>query len=733
MVTMARSDVWRVAVLLLLPPALLTGCRSPVDGVRGVAAQPREEALAEFTAICEQLEASDDEYYGTAQIAELETRLAGETGAPAEGAGIRLQLGQEKLRVGDPAAAAELFRDAGKISQEAGLPPAAALVAMRGLGLASLRLGEQSNCVAMHGPASCILPIREEGLHRDRAGSEAAMRAYEAFLGVVPDQPAVQWLLNVAAMTLGRYPDGVDEAFRVPPEQLRSSLDIKHFPDIATSVGIRITQPSGGGIMDDFDGDGLLDIVSSTIDPCEPMNFYRNDGRGGFEDVSERSGLTSQLGGLNVIHADYDNDGDLDLFVLRGGWLGAEGRIRNSLLRNDGTGSFEDVTRAAGLDAPAYPTQTGGFADYDNDGDLDLYIGNEAEDEGKPYPSQLFRNEGDGTFIDVAEAAGVRNDRMAKSVAWGDYDNDGDPDLYVSNLGPNRLYRNEGDGTFIDVAARAGVVEPAGRSFPSWFFDYDNDGDLDLFVADYGASLDDVALSLLGRPNGKGLPRLYRNDGAGGFDEVGREVGLLDATLPMGSNYGDLDNDGFLDFYLGTGTPSYESIAPNLMYRNDGGTRFQNVTYSGGFGHLQKGHGVAFGDFDNDGDQDIFEQMGGAYPGDAYPSVLYENPGHGNAWVTLILEGTTSNRSALGTRIRVAVEEEGATRDIHAVVGSGGSFGGSSLQQEIGLGGAERIREIEVAWPAGGARQVFRDVEPHRTYRIREGGNALVEVSRPAL
>ncbi|MDX1390277.1 MAG: CRTAC1 family protein, partial [Acidobacteriota bacterium] len=363
-------------------------------------------------------------------------------------------------------------------------------------------------------------------------------------------------------------------------------------------------------------------------------------------------------------------------------------------------------------------------------GDLDLYIGNEIEAPGTPYPSQLFRNNGDGTFTDVATMAGVRNDRMAKAVAWGDYDNDGDPDLYVSNIGPNRLYRNNGDGTFTDVAADAGVTEPAGRSFPAWFFDYDNDGFLDIFVADYGASLTEVALGFLGQETGRSHPRLYRNLGRGRFRDVSRDVGLTAASLPMGSNYGDLDNDGFLDFYLGVGTPSYESIAPNLMYRNDRGRRFQDVTYSGGFGHLQKGHGVAFGDIDNDGDQDLFEQMGGAYPGDAYPSVLYRNPGHGRAWVTLGLTGVESNRSAFGARVRVSVQTENGPRDIRVVVGTGGSFGGSSVQQEIGLDDAASIREIEIRWPASGRTQVFRDVEPNRFYEVREDRDELVAVER---
>ena len=404
-----------------------------------------------------------------------------------------------------------------------------------------------------------------------------------------------------------------------------SGDDIGHFPDVAHDVGLAINQQSGGGIMEDFNGDGHLDVVTTTIDVCGRMNLFLNDGKGRFVDHTEAAGLAGQLGGLNVVHADYDSDGDVDLLVLRGGWLAADGRMRNSLLRNDGQGRFTDVTGAAGLARPAYPTEAAAWADYDSDGDLDLYIGNENQNNSANYPSQLFRND-KNKFTDVASEAGVLNYRPAKGVAWGDYDDDGEPDLYVSNIGANRLYRNNGDGTFRDVALTLNVTKPEGRSFPTWWFDYDNDGHLDLFVASYEATLNDVASGLMGRPTGRGYPKLYRNTGEEGrnrFEEVGSKLGLTDASLVMGANFGDLDNDGYLDMYLGLGEPRYDSIAPNLMYRNDAGNGFQNVSYSGGFAHLQKGHGIGFGDIDNDGDQDVFQQMGGAFPGDAYPSVLY--------------------------------------------------------------------------------------------------------------
>jgi hypothetical protein len=407
------------------------------------------------------------------------------------------------------------------------------------------------------------------------------------------------------------------------------------------------------------------------------------------------------------------------------------GRIRKSLLRNDLrglAGRFVDVTREAGLAAPTYPTQAAGFQDYDGDGDLDLYVGAEAAGSNH-YASQLFRNNGDGTFTDRAKEAGVENVRFAKAVAWGDYDDDGDPDLFVSNFGDNRLYRNNGDGTFTDVAPELLPPKPAPETFPTWFFDFDNDGDLDLFVADYRLQPARVSASYFGATFEDGGPLLYRNDG-GRFVDVGREVGMARPAMPMGANYGDLDNDGWLDIYLGTGEPDLASLMPNQMYRNAGG-RFVDVTFAGGFGALPKGHGVAFGDLDNDGDQDLFHQLGGFFPGDEFANVLFENPGPAGSWVTLRLEGRRANRFGVGARIEARVRDGGVARSIHVLVGTGGSFGGSSLQQEIGLGGAQRIDELVVRWPRPGPTQVFEDVEVGRFYRVVEGEAELEPIEVP--
>jgi hypothetical protein len=402
--------------------------------------------------------------------------------------------------------------------------------------------------------------------------------------------------------------------------------------------------------------------------------------------------------------------------------MSKDGKIPNSLLQNNGEGRFADMTFDAGLGEVHYPTQTAAWADYDNDGDLDIYIGNETG--SVSAPCQLFQNKGDGTFTDRAKEAGVLNLGFTKGVAWGDYNDDGFPDLYVSNLGAaNRLFRNNGDGTFVDVAQQAGVTDPK-NSFPIWFWDFDNDGVLDLFVSSYESdrgNLAAVATSKLGLPIEYEMAHLYKGDGRGGFKEVAKAQNLTQLTLPMGVNFGDLDNDGYLDFYLGTGYPSYEALMPNVMYRNRGGTGFSDVTSAGGFGHLQKGHGIAFADLDNDGDQDVFVQMGGFFLGDKYYNALFENPGFGNHWISIRLVGVRSNRSAIGARIHLQVTENGKQRSIYKHVDSGGSFGANPLRQTIGLGKASRIEILEVYWPTTKRTQTFRDLPVDGFIQITEG------------
>ena len=678
---------------------------------------------ADLAGVCTDLRDGDAPFFGTAVVARLEAtlRLLPPTAPRAE---TLFALGNELFRVGRTGEALVRLNDAVAAAAEEGLPAERRLLFVRLLALAHLRAGEDANCIARHTASSCIFPIAGEGVHADPTGVRRAADLYMELLTQRPGDATLRWLLNMARMASGDWPAGVPLEHRLPAELLERSRPFQRWRDIGPDLGVAVRDLAGGAVMDDFDGDGLLDVVTSTWDPCDGMKAFRNDGRGGLVDVSREWGLAGQRGSLYMVQADYDGDGMLDLLLLRGAWMGDFGRLRKSLLRNDlrRIGRFADVTVEAGVALPAYPTQAAGWADYDNDGDLDLYVGGEASTSGEPFAAQLFRNAGDGTFVDVAAQAGVENRRFAKGVAWGDYDDDGDPDLYVSNIGPNRLYRNQGDGTFVDVAESLGVTEPVGRSFSTWFFDYDNDGDLDLFVADYSSSVESVFASYFGPVGPAGRPLLYRND-SGRFREVGAELGITRPALPMGSNYGDLDNDGWLDFYLGTGVPDYEALDPNQMYRNVEGRAFEDVTFAGGFGHLQKGHAVAFGDLDNDGDQDLLEQMGGAFPFDAYANALYENPGSPAAWLTLRLEGSRRNRFAVGARVEVIVEGTVGRRrrSIHLLVGSGSSFGGNSLQQEVGLGAAERIDTVRVRWPGGGKLQTFRGLLPRHAYRLREG------------
>jgi FG-GAP-like repeat/ASPIC and UnbV len=731
--------VRRIAILILLAAVFAAAAPAPS------AFSTAEETRAEFQGICARLRGGRNHFFGEASLEELRARLAQPTADPRTQVELRIALLIDETRLGHADRAMAAAEEALAIQQRAGLDENVRLNLMQMLAFLHLRAAEDENCVLRHTAESCVFPIARGGVHVEPRHSRAAGDLYAQVLARRPDDEVSRWLLNLARMTSGDYPAGVPEGFRLPLSELTSRVPFPHWRDLAPELGVDVRDLAGGAVMDDFDGDGLLDLVTTTQDPCGPMKAFRNDGRRGFADVTKAWGLDTQLGGLYLVQADYDGDGRLDLLVARGAWLGEDGRIRRSLLRNDlarPARRFVDVTAAAGLAEPAYPSQAVTWADYDGDGDLDLFSGNEGTSPqaniardgttGRVYPSQLFRNNGDGTFTDVAAAAGVVNDRFAKGAAWGDYDNDGDPDLYVSNIGPNRLYRNNGDGTFTDVAPELGVTAPAGVSFATWFFDFDNDGDLDLFVADYSAKVRQVFASSFGAAVSTGHPVLYRNDGAR-FVDVSREIGFDRPLLPMGANYGDIDNDGFPDVYLGTGAPDFEALMPNVMYRNDGGRAFQDVSAAGGFGHLQKGHGIAFGDLDDDGDQDLLEQMGGAFPYDTFYNALYENPGNGNAWITLRLVGTKANRFGVGARIEVVAREGEKTRSIHALAGSGGSFGASSLQQEIGLGGARAIASITIRWPGSGTVQTFRNVVPNRVYEAVEGRPKLVPVKLPRL
>jgi hypothetical protein len=597
-------------------------------------------------------------------------------------------------------------------------------------GVAHLRLGETQNCCSRKHPDNCLLPIRGGGIHMRTEGSRRAIEIFSQLMRLTPQNSILhlraQWLTNIAYMTLGEFPDKVPLDILLPPAAFESQEPFPRFNNIAQQLGLDQFNMAGGVVADDFDNDGYIDLLVSVFDLSAQMRYYHNNQDGTFTDQTEAARLMGITGGSNMSQADYNNDGFVDVYVMRGGWLGAAGRHPISLLRNNGNGTFTDVTFDAGLGNEFYPCQSGGWADYDNDGLVDLYVGGEYVGDwtdAKPTcaPCRLFHNNGDGTFTDVAPEAGVVNDRFTKATSWGDYDGDGYPDLYVSNFGmPNRLYHNNGNGTFTDVAQQLRVTGPS-HSFPCWFWDFDNDGVLDLYVSAYAAGTEHLAADCLNMHDNVEMACLYRGDGLGGFNNVAREFNLLRPNAPMSGNFGDLDNDGYLDFYLGTGNPLYSNLMPNVMYHNQQGKRFADVTTAGGFGNLQKGHGIAFADFDNDGDQDIFTQMGGAIAGDKYYNSFYENPGFKRHWLGIQLRGVQSNRSAIGARLRVVITENGEQRSIYRHVNSGGSFGASPMRQMIGLGDARQIDRLEIHWPTSGKTDIYRDIPGDQQIRIVEG------------
>jgi hypothetical protein len=580
-------------------------------------------------------------------------------------------------------------------------------------GVTALRRGETENCIMCRGESSCILPISPAARHTNPEGSRLAIQHFMEYLNRFPDDLAVRWLLNIAHMTLGEHPDQVDPRFLVSLDHFRQSeFDIGRFRDIGHAVGVDQFSQAGGAIMEDFNNDGLLDIVVTTSDPTGQMNLLINTGTGTFEDRTRAAGLTGQLGGLNCVQTDYNNDGRMDIFIVRGAWLSSP--MRPTLLRNDGNTTFTDVTGEAGLLEPANSISAS-WGDYDNDGWLDLFLCCEKQ------PSRLYHNSRNGTFEEVAGKAGIHVSPNCKGSAWIDYDNDGHPDLFLNYLSSEtrtQLFHNNRDGTFEDVALSLGIDGPA-LGFSCWAWDYDNDGWLDIFATSFDQSLGDIVKGMTGQPHERHSNRLYRNLQGKGFKNVTKEAGLDMVFATMGSNFGDFDNDGFLDMYLGTGQPDLDTIVPNRMFKNVAGGRFAEITASSGTGSLQKGHGVACGDWDRDGNTDIFIEMGGAVNGDRYHNILFQNPGHKNHWLTVKLTGQKTNRAAIGARIKV-VTSGVRPQTFHRHVSSGSSFGANPLQQTIGLADSDRISVLEIQWPTSGTTQVFRDIAADQAVAITE-------------
>lgn len=525
--------------------------------------------------------------------------------------------------------------------------------------------------------------------------------------------------------------------------------DLKvRFVDVTDQSGIRFRHENGsspaklmvetfgsGVAWLDFDGDGFLDLyfvngANLAAGSPSPGNvLLRNTGKGTFVDVTRQARVAGTGGyGTGVAVGDFDNDGLDDLFVTYFG--------PNVLYRNNGDGTFADVTASAGV-SDNFWSSSAGFFDYDRDGDLDLYVANYLEYEAKnnPYcgfkqpgyrmycaptvfdgtPDQLYRNNGNGTFTNISVKAGVANPAgKGLGVVFADIDDDGYPDIYVANdLVRNFLYHNRGDGTFDDVTYSAGVgfdlngKPQAGMGVDAG--DFDGDGRLDLFVTNFSDELN----------------TLYRNLGGLLFEDITEKAGLESGRTPLGfgTKLFDFDNDGDLDIYVTNGhvidniqlyNPRFTYAQRDLLYENTGG-RFRDVSTMGGHGlQIAKvGRGAAVADFDNDGDLDIAVSSCGL------PAVLLRNDGGNRGrWIALRPQGRRSNRSGFGARVRLTTSQGTQVKEVTPVASY---LSSNDPRLYFGLGSDDKVRRIEIRWPSG-REQVLTDVQANQILTVREPG-----------
>ena len=487
----------------------------------------------------------------------------------------------------------------------------------------------------------------------------------------------------------------------------------------------------------DYDNDGWMDIYLVNSGKCDffspdpPLRnaLYRNNRDGTFTDVTEKAGVGAGGYGQGVAVGDYDGDGFPDLYVTQYG--------RNILYHNNGDGTFTDVTEKAGVAAPGWSSSAVWF-DYDNDGRLDLFVCRfvdfdksknlpcEADNKPgyciprlyKPTPSWLFHNNGDGTFTDVSKPSGIGN-YLGK--AWGavatDINNDGRIDLFVANdTTPNFLFANRGQGRFEQIGEPAGVAySEAGRPRSGMGVDsadFDQDGWMDLFVA----NIDHEMYSL------------YRNNHDETFDDHAGASGIAKATRLMsgwGLKFFDYDNDGNLDLFLSNGNPddliqvyhkdvSYEE--PLLLFHGSGGGGFQDVSAQSGpvFAQSLSARGMAIGDFDNDGAVDVLISVN-----DGAPLLLRNHAGRQNHWLGVHLVGTTANRDAVGARVRY---QAGSLNRSRMKVGGGSFLSSHDPRLVLGLGQQNKMDWLEISWPAPGQRvERFTDLPLDRYITIVEG------------
>ncbi len=557
-------------------------------------------------------------------------------------------------------------------------------------------------------------------------------------------------------------------ARKSPAPQLTTPVPV--FRDIAAQAGLAashissrekyyvIESMSGGVGLFDCDNDGKLDIVmvnGSTVDRYKQggdllVTLWHQDAALKFTDITEKAGLTRKGWGMGVAVADFDNDGNLDLFVT--GYGG------NALYRNKGNCTFEDVTDKAGVRGGGFSTGAA-WADYDRDGNVDLFVsryvhvdmnnlpafGSTKFCQFKGAPVQcgpwgmegetdlLYRNRGDGTFEEVSKKAGVDDpDKYyGLGATWGDYDNDGWPDLFVADdATPNHLYRNNHDGTFTDEAMVGGIaLNGDGRALGSMgvtWGDHDHSGRLSMFITEFAD-----------QPN-----TLYQNQGSNysgtlAFEDVAMSSHLGQPSLPLvgwGTTFFDMDNDGWLDLFVANGHvyPQMDNVKgsaayaePMLLHRNLRNGTFEEVSKAAGLADmpLKSRRGAAFGDIANNGNIDIVVLNVGEPP-----SLLLNTNKTPNHRVLFHLLGTKSNRAAIGARVTI---HAGGMTQFDEVRGGGSYLSQNDLRLHFGLGSAAKIDSVEVRWPTG-KTESFKDLAADKIYTFIEGQGNKHMIARPA-
>jgi hypothetical protein len=607
------------------------------------------------------------------------------------------------------------------------------------LGMSQLRRGEAENCLpgVLHAAHTgtehaqyCALPIRK--FHEKKEYSRAAAKTFLKLIeGYGRANRLYHWLLNYASMTTDDFPAAVPAEYRVSQafsdkfygegrRAAESRFAHLRFEERAGEFGVNTHNAGRGVAVEDYDHDGFLDII--TGGSFEDLRYYHNRGGTTYEDWTERAGLGGRRQPFFISVTDIDNDGWADILVTHMFHDGFE------LYRNNGNGTFTDVTRASGLmdKRPENAMCSGwapSWADVDNDGDLDLFVPTMGMD--IPFAngllarprmrSALYIND-KGHFTDQTAAYGLADvvyDRYFTGSAFGDLDGDGYPDLFLSSpiVNDSFLLMNK-SGKRFEVSQ---AITRRDGGFSTAFLDVNQDGLLDLFQGGFSDARSSVEMAMFGEPesdyrSGKSAVMIQQPDG-----RLVEQTGFFDTPGgTMGASFGDVNNDGCYDFYLGTGSPEGWFIFPKLMYLGvPQGTgcagRTEHLSMTNSFASVQKGHGIVFFDFDGDGLQDMYSSLGGMWPADRWPNQFFVNRSKAdNAWVKIRLRGRKSNSFGVGAQVKVTARNaRGEALIRYAHMDQKTAFGSGPYLMQMGLADATSLAGAEVFWPASGCRQSY--------------------------